>query len=173
MVAGDTVGLAFSPTSRSARVGDIITFDLKVVAGRQPVNNVELYVDFDPAVLKIVNAAGNPVSTIEADPSALTTELYNDVDNAGGPHPLRCRQTQRYAADGHFPARGSALQGAGVGSLNNGAFRVSIGRVLRRRLGCRQPGKRHRQGANAYLDADIYIQTMVADLLAHRAALTV
>ena len=79
-----TVNLAFSPLSRSAQVGDIITFDMQVVAGTQPVNAVELYVDFDPAVLKIVDAAGNPASTVEADSGALNTVLFNEVDNAGG-----------------------------------------------------------------------------------------
>ncbi|MEI8083833.1 MAG: cohesin domain-containing protein, partial [Actinomycetes bacterium] len=79
-----TVNLAFSPLSRSAQVGDLITFDMQVVAGTQPVNTVELYVDFDPAVLKIVDAVGNPVSTVEADSGALNTVLFNEVDNAGG-----------------------------------------------------------------------------------------
>ena len=89
--AGDTatesagaVNLTFSPASQTAQVGDIVTFDMQVTAGTQPVNNVELYVDFDPAVLQLVNAAGNPAASIEADLATLNTELANTVDNAGG-----------------------------------------------------------------------------------------
>ena len=78
------VNLAFAPTSRSAQVGDIVAFDVQVAAGAQPVNNVELYADFDPTVLQLVNAAGNPAASIEADLATLNTELFNSVDNAGG-----------------------------------------------------------------------------------------
>ena len=78
------VNLVFSPASRSAQVGDIIAFDMQAAAGTQPVNNVELYVDFDPSVLQVVNANGSPAAGIEADLATLNTQLVNTVDNTGG-----------------------------------------------------------------------------------------
>jgi 5-hydroxyisourate hydrolase-like protein (transthyretin family) len=79
-----TVDLAFSPTTRTAAVGEIITFDLMAVAGTQPVNNVETYIQFNPAVLQVVDAGGNPASSIQGDTTTLNTELYNSADNSTG-----------------------------------------------------------------------------------------
>ncbi len=79
-----TVDLTFSPTSHTANPGDIVTFDLMMQAGAQQVNNVELYIDFDPVMLQVVDAGGNPASTIESDLSTLNTELANSANNTTG-----------------------------------------------------------------------------------------
>lgn len=78
------VSLAFEPSGKVAGVGDIFTLALMVQAGMQPLNNVELYIDFDPTVLQVVDTAGNPVSSIEPDLTTFETLLYNSVDNTGG-----------------------------------------------------------------------------------------
>ena len=79
-----TVNLTFAPTSRTAQVGDIFTFDLMVEAGSQTVQNVDMYIDFDPAVLQVTDENGNPTGTIIADPTTLASTLSNSADNAGG-----------------------------------------------------------------------------------------
>jgi|GEM_PF-7049099 len=79
-----TVNLTFAPTERIVSTGDIITFELRVTAGAQPINNVELYAQFDPSVLQAVDVAGNPVTTLEADATVLNIELANEVSNATG-----------------------------------------------------------------------------------------
>jgi hypothetical protein len=79
-----TVNLTFAPTNRIVSVGDIITFELRVAAGAQPVNNVELYAQFDPTALQVVDPTGNPIATLEADMTVLNIVLANEVDNATG-----------------------------------------------------------------------------------------
>ena len=106
-----TVNLAFDPSGKVANVGEIFTMALMVQAGAQPLNNVELYVNFDPAVLQVVDAAGNPASSIEPDLTTLETLLYNNVDNAGG--------HIRYDA------------GRLVGTPPTGTFRVALVRFKR------------------------------------------
>jgi hypothetical protein len=78
------VDLALSPSFRTATVGEIVTFDLAAVAGTQPINNVETYIRFDPAVLQVVDAGGGPATRIEGDMTALPVELYNSADNIAG-----------------------------------------------------------------------------------------
>jgi len=78
------VSLALSPSLRAARAGSIITLDLMVVAGAEQVDGVELYLHFDPAVLKVVDAAGSLATSIESDTTALDVPLENLVDNTAG-----------------------------------------------------------------------------------------
>jgi len=79
-----SVNLTFSPSSWTANTGDIFTFGLLVNAGTQPVDTVELTVTFDPAVLQVVDAGGNPVGAVEADASTLNIVLVNAVNNSAG-----------------------------------------------------------------------------------------
>ncbi len=79
-----TVNLVFDPSSQIVDVGEMFSLSLTVDAASQPLNNVELYLDFDPAVLQVVDANGNPTSAIEPDLSTLETLLYSSVDNTGG-----------------------------------------------------------------------------------------
>ena len=78
------VRLYVNPTTVTADVGGVFTLDVMVDAGAQPVNNVELYLAFNPALLRVVDASGNSVTTVEADPGALTTVLFNSADNTTG-----------------------------------------------------------------------------------------
>jgi hypothetical protein len=45
---------------------------------------VELYVQFDPAVLQVVDTAGDPATTIAADLTTLNIELANEANNTTG-----------------------------------------------------------------------------------------
>ena len=82
-VAG-TVDLAFSPVTQAGQIGDILVFDLLPVAGEQLLNNVELYVDFDPMALQVVDANGALTEEIAADLTMLDNLLLNSVDNNNG-----------------------------------------------------------------------------------------
>ncbi|MGB9879312.1 MAG: cohesin domain-containing protein, partial [Anaerolineae bacterium] len=76
--------LLFSPTSRWATVGDIFTFDL-VAADPGLVTEVTMNISFDPAVLRVVNTAGNKATQIEV-PSLpyMWDVITNWVDNSTG-----------------------------------------------------------------------------------------
>ena len=76
--------MVFSPTSFRADVGDVLRVDLVVVAGSLSVNNVEMHIDFDPALLQVVDIGSSPASEIEANLSELGTELFNEADNSTG-----------------------------------------------------------------------------------------
>lgn len=82
-VAG-AVDVLLAPATQNATPGDTITFDLMVAAGTQPVSVVELYLDFDPTRLQVVDAVGLPVAAVESDKDDLPDVLANTVDNAGG-----------------------------------------------------------------------------------------
>jgi hypothetical protein len=91
-----------SPRSQAADVGDIFSVDLLVEAEAQAINNVELYLEFDPAVLVVVDASGNPVTAIEPDLSALNTVLWNEVDNSRGQIRYDAGQLTRTPPSGAF-----------------------------------------------------------------------
>jgi hypothetical protein len=80
-----SVGLKLAPPQSAGKPGDIVALDVLVQAGAQPINNVELYLSFDPQALRVVDGAGNPASQIEADLTTLTGgALMNTADNATG-----------------------------------------------------------------------------------------
>jgi hypothetical protein len=68
----------------SVGADEVLVLELWVDAGAQPVERVELALEFDPALLEVVDAAGNPAEAIDADPGALGRVLRNTADNAGG-----------------------------------------------------------------------------------------
>jgi hypothetical protein len=76
--------LVLLPATQVANVNDIFTIELYVYAAALEVTNVELRLTFDPAVLQVVDASGNPVAMIEPDYSALPVVLDNTVDNSNG-----------------------------------------------------------------------------------------
>jgi hypothetical protein len=79
-----TVDLTLWPATQAANVNDIFTIDLMVVAGTQSVKDADMYVEFDPTVLTVVDTNGNPVGRIEADLSVFNSWVVNAVDNRGG-----------------------------------------------------------------------------------------
>jgi Dockerin type I domain len=79
-----TVRLRLAPRVSSVGADELFVLDLWVDAETQPVNSVELALEFDPALLEVVDAAGNPAEAIDGDLGALGRVLWNSVDNAGG-----------------------------------------------------------------------------------------
>jgi len=77
------VGLGFQPTELGAEGGEILTVQLKLYAGDQPVDTVDVTVSFPSASLKLVDAGGHPVSQVQAG-SSFSVVLANAADNATG-----------------------------------------------------------------------------------------
>jgi hypothetical protein len=77
------VSLRLVPTSALLAVGQVIAVDVIADAGGQPVDVIELYLDYDPALLQAVDAAGAPVLTLTPG-AALPTVLLNRIEPAWG-----------------------------------------------------------------------------------------
>ena len=77
------VEVALDPAYKAVEEWEIFTLDIVLRASVQAVDGAEVYLDFDPDLLQVVDEAGNPVSQIIPAP-ALDTELVNQVDNAAG-----------------------------------------------------------------------------------------
>ncbi len=81
--AAGPVGLRIQPASAQAAVGQVVALDVLAEAGAQPVDAVELYLDYDPALLQAVDAAGAPATGVQPG-TALGIALLNRVDPAWG-----------------------------------------------------------------------------------------
>ncbi|NOZ70457.1 MAG: hypothetical protein GXP38_00855, partial [Chloroflexi bacterium] len=78
-----TVSLSLVPGMTTAVTGDVIVLDVLADTGSTPVDAAEIHLDFDPALLQVVDAQGAPAAAIEPGP-ALNTVLLNRVDPARG-----------------------------------------------------------------------------------------
>jgi len=72
-----------NPQCSSVAEGEIFAVEIQVVAGSQAVDGAEVHVDFDPLYLQVVDAGGNPASTIESS-GILDLLFQNSVDSAAG-----------------------------------------------------------------------------------------
>jgi len=82
-ISADTVSISIVPSSTIVWPDDIVTVDIVVEAGDQPVDGVEAHIDFDPAYLTVVDADGNPTDSIISG-TTLPIELQNSVNNSQG-----------------------------------------------------------------------------------------
>ena len=120
-VKGGGVRLYLTPASLPAGVGSTFTLDVMVDAGAQPVNNVELYLTFNPALLRVVDASGNP-ATSRSRPRRPEHRAIQQRGQHHRPDPLRRRQAQRHASVGDLPGRDHPLQGAGRRARGTAGF---------------------------------------------------
>ena len=70
--------LALVPADSFVSVGNIFTLDIQAGAGE--LDTVSAYIDFDPTLLQVVNAAGQPAYAIEMNPDAFSFATVNFVD---------------------------------------------------------------------------------------------
>jgi len=77
------VTITFSPPSITADVNDVLTVDVVIEAGTQPVDTVEAHIYFPAGALQVVDAGGNPVTTVEGG-TAFDMELTNSANNGAG-----------------------------------------------------------------------------------------
>ncbi|MFQ5343766.1 MAG: hypothetical protein ACE5F6_19660, partial [Anaerolineae bacterium] len=78
----DTVTLSLAPGSVEASVGEVVAVDVMAESRTQPFDTVQVYLDFDPALLQVVDGAGSPVTALA--PGDLSLVLQNEVDNEAG-----------------------------------------------------------------------------------------
>nr|MBC7244150.1 DNRLRE domain-containing protein [Chloroflexota bacterium] len=83
-MAAGTVVMRISPPSVSVAKDDIFTVDIMVDAGDEDIIAVFMYLDFNPLYLRVVDASGNPTSTIEVNGALFDFVTKNTVDNATG-----------------------------------------------------------------------------------------
>jgi len=116
----DGVIIRFNPSSTVAQVDDLFVLNVEVVAGDQSVNGAEVHIDFDPALLRVVDASGNPVGSITLG-TTLNMALANTVDNAQGHIDFSCGTVMQPFPTGTFVVgtiRFKALADTGGGTTS-------------------------------------------------------
>jgi hypothetical protein len=81
------VTLSLQPPSRTVNIGDIFTFDVRLDAGNASFDTASLDIRFDPAILVVVDASGNPSTSIQQgnlNSTGSTIVVSNSVDNSAG-----------------------------------------------------------------------------------------
>jgi len=79
--------LSLQPSSRTVNIGDIFTFDVRLDAGTASFDTASLDIHFDPGTLVVVDASGNPSSSIQQgnlNSTGSTLVPQNSVDNTAG-----------------------------------------------------------------------------------------
>jgi hypothetical protein len=79
----DGVVLKVVPAHAVGAVEQVVILEVQADAGGQPVDALDIHLDYDPAVLQLVDASGMPTTEMEAG-TALATVLLNRVDSAYG-----------------------------------------------------------------------------------------
>ncbi|MGQ9493537.1 MAG: DNRLRE domain-containing protein [Anaerolineae bacterium] len=82
-MATGTAVMRVDPESSFVAKDDIFTVDVMVDAGDEKIITVFMYLDFNPLYLRVVDASGNPTSTIEVS-EAFDFVPKNSVDNGIG-----------------------------------------------------------------------------------------
>lgn len=80
----NSASLVLDPSSPSVQVDDSFTMDIVGDTGKGAADTVEAYLDFDPEFLEVVDASGNPATSIELNGAVFSGALVNSVDNAAG-----------------------------------------------------------------------------------------
>ncbi|HEX6287719.1 MAG TPA: cohesin domain-containing protein [Herpetosiphonaceae bacterium] len=106
------VGL--SPALQQVKVGDIVPVEVQLHLGAAQADTADLYLNFDPQALEVVDASGSSVKALTPNRAAFPNVTYNDVDNARGQINL---STSRYA-------------GATSGSVTVATFYVKVERAF-------------------------------------------
>ncbi len=79
MHPSSAITMTLAPDTYRLEMGEITEFAIVASAGSQLVQGADVELYYDPAVVEIVDTAGNPVATITPG-SAFTTVLQNHVD---------------------------------------------------------------------------------------------
>jgi hypothetical protein len=96
------VDLGIWPPVYIAEVGEVFTLLVQAYAGEQGVDGVSLYLDFNPTLLQVVDAEGNPTDQIEGQP-LLPNILYNQADNVLGQIEFHAGRELGGVPSGTFP----------------------------------------------------------------------
>lgn len=83
-VAEGTVNLYFEPAAQVGAAGQTYHLTIKAAAGTQEFDAAAIYVNFDPTKVKVTDASGNPVSSVNVNTTALPQVFVNTVNNSTG-----------------------------------------------------------------------------------------
>lgn len=81
--AVSTVTMRLDPLLARGTVGEVVRVDLLVEGTGQRADAIAAYLDFDPALLTLVDAAGNPATRLIAGPDFVTPTI-NSANNTTG-----------------------------------------------------------------------------------------
>lgn len=76
--------LSLSPADSSAQADDMFIMDITADTGAGSADTVDVYIDFDPSYLEVVDESGAPTTTIELNTSVFSNATFNMVHNATG-----------------------------------------------------------------------------------------
>ncbi len=76
--------LSLDSAEGMVEAGAIFTVDILFDTGNGPADTVDAYLDFDPAFLEVVDASGQPVTSIELNRELFQSAVINDADNGTG-----------------------------------------------------------------------------------------
>jgi hypothetical protein len=109
------VDLYLDPASPAVVEGEAFVLTIRIAAGSQPIDGAEVHLDFHPAYLRVVDASGDPASSIE-NSGILDLVIHNVADNTAG-HIDFAAGTFGVAPSGDLPlatVRFQALANTGV-----------------------------------------------------------
>ena len=118
-MATGTVVIRVDPESSFVAKDDIFTVDVMVDAGDEEIITVFMYLDFNPLYLRVVDASGNPTSTIEVNGEYFDFVPTNSANNTTGQIDLVAGSFMTVPPSGTFRVatiRFKALWGTGGGS---------------------------------------------------------
>ncbi|MBC7235356.1 MAG: hypothetical protein H5T69_05900, partial [Chloroflexi bacterium] len=79
---GETATLSLAPQHVDALQDEVFGLDLVIESGARPIDSVQAYIDYDPAILQCVTESGQPATALAA--GELTMVLQNEIDAAAG-----------------------------------------------------------------------------------------
>lgn len=79
----DCAGIAIEPAAQRVLPGRVVTVAVVISSPQQLLQGVDAYLDFDPLYLQVVDALGNPATTVEPG-TTLPVILQNRANNALG-----------------------------------------------------------------------------------------
>lgn len=95
------VVIAISPSPIEVSVGEIFLLQIVIRSEAQPVDGVQVFLDFDPRYLAVVDARGQLTTTLQPE-SSFNLVSYNLVDNELGRVDYLARQTTSPFPQGSF-----------------------------------------------------------------------
>jgi len=80
MGAVSGASLSLHPTSSSVQAGEILALEIMADTGTGDADTVAAYIHFDPNLLEVVDAAGNPADAIELNAAVFSSVTMNKVN---------------------------------------------------------------------------------------------
>jgi|GEM_PF-2436540 len=117
--------ISITPPLTMVHVGQIFTLTVQIDASEQIVQAADVFVQFDPRFIQVVDGAGRPATTVVPITDPMSMVLANAVDNQAGLISYAVMETTDYAPSAHvrlfqIPIRAVAPTPLGGTSLSFG-----------------------------------------------------